>query len=86
MATRPKDAPRHYYSLDEYFALEQASDARFEYWDGDIVCMSGGGAHGMISTTSSSHSETACAAAGAGLSQATRQSGRRRRRPTATRT
>ncbi len=42
MATNPKDVPRHYYSLGEYFALEQASDARFEYWDGDIVCMSGG--------------------------------------------
>jgi Uma2 family endonuclease len=51
MATNPKDAPRHYYSLAEYFALEQASDARFEYWDGDIVCMSGGSlAHGMISS------------------------------------
>ena len=37
MATSLKDMPRHYYSLDEYFALEQASDARFEYWDGDIV-------------------------------------------------
>jgi Uma2 family endonuclease len=51
MATNPKDMPRHYYSLDEYFALEQASDARFEYWDGDIVCMSGGSrAHGTISS------------------------------------
>ena len=42
MASNPKDAPRHYYSLSEYFALEQASDARFEYWDGDLVCVSGG--------------------------------------------
>jgi Uma2 family endonuclease len=51
MATNPKDVPRHYYSLDEYFALEHAGDARFEYWDGDIVCMSGGSrTHGMIST------------------------------------
>ena len=51
MATNPIDAPRHYYSLDEYFALEQAGDARFEYWDGEIVCMSGGSrAHGMISS------------------------------------
>jgi Uma2 family endonuclease len=41
MATNRKDAPQHYYTLDEYFALEQASDARFEYWDGEIVCMSG---------------------------------------------
>src|ERR1700755_2717172 len=51
MATNPKDMPRHYYSLNEYFALEQASDARFEYWDGDIVCMSGGSrAHYRISS------------------------------------
>ena len=49
MATNPKDVPQHYYSLEEYFALEDASDARFEYWDGDIVCMSGGSrAHGTI--------------------------------------
>lgn len=48
-ATNPKDVPQHYYSLEEYFALEDASDARFEYWDGDIVCMSGGSrAHGTI--------------------------------------
>ena len=33
---------RHYYSLEEYFALEQSSNAQFEYWDGDIVCRSGG--------------------------------------------
>ena len=44
------ETPRHFYSLDEYFALEHASDARYEYWDGDIVCMSGGSeAHGQIS-------------------------------------
>jgi Uma2 family endonuclease len=42
MASNRKDIPYHYYSFDEYYALEQASDARFEYWDGDIVCMSGG--------------------------------------------
>ena len=51
MATNPKDVPQHYYSLEEYFALEDASDARFEYWDGDIVCMSGGSrAHHLISS------------------------------------
>jgi len=51
MATNPKDALRHHYSLEEYFALEKASDARFEYWDGDIICMSGGSrAHGTISS------------------------------------
>jgi Uma2 family endonuclease len=51
MAANPKDPPRHYYSLEEYFALEQAGDARYEYWDGDIVCMSGGSrAHSLISS------------------------------------
>lgn len=42
MAANPKDPPRHLYTLDEYFALEQVGDARYEYWDGDLVCMSGG--------------------------------------------
>jgi Uma2 family endonuclease len=51
MATTPKNVTQHYYSLEEYFALEDASDARFEYWDGDIVCMSGGSrAHHLISS------------------------------------
>jgi len=50
MAADPHNTPRHFYSLDEYFALEHAGDARYEYWDGDIVCMSGGTeAHGRIS-------------------------------------
>jgi Uma2 family endonuclease len=49
MAAKPEDSQRHYYSLDEYFALEGASHARYEYWDGDIVCMSGGSKeHGAI--------------------------------------
>ena len=49
MAANPKDSPRHYYTLDEYFALEHVGDARYEYWDGEIVCMSGGTlAHGTI--------------------------------------
>jgi Uma2 family endonuclease len=42
MVAHLKDVPRHYYTLEEYFALEQASEARFEYWDGEILCMSGG--------------------------------------------
>ena len=42
MSTNRKAFPHHYYSLDEYFALEKTSDARFEYWAGEIVCMSGG--------------------------------------------
>ena len=42
MAANLINVPRHHYTLEEYFALEKASDARFEYWDGEIVCMSGG--------------------------------------------
>ena len=43
--------PRHYFTLDEYFALEHTGDARYEYWDGDIVCMSGGSPeHSRISS------------------------------------
>lgn len=42
MAANPKDTPRHFYTLAEYFALERTGDARYEYWDGDIICMSGG--------------------------------------------
>lgn len=42
MATQPKDLFQHYFSPDEYFALEHAGNIRYEYWDGDIFCMSGG--------------------------------------------
>lgn len=49
MSANPKDVPQHFYTLEEYFALEDASDARFEYWDGDILCMSGGSrAHHIV--------------------------------------
>lgn len=51
MAANPKDIDRHYFSLEEYFALEHVGDARYEYWDGDIHCMGGGSrAHGTICT------------------------------------
>ena len=40
----------HQYTIEEYFALEKASDRRYEFWNGEIVCMSGGTlAHGQIS-------------------------------------
>ena len=35
-------SPSRLYTLEEYFALENVGDARYEYWDGEIVCMSGG--------------------------------------------
>jgi Uma2 family endonuclease len=42
MAVHRKEFPRHYYTLEEYFALEHVGEARYEYWDGDILSMSGG--------------------------------------------
>ena len=40
---RVSSQPRsNWFSIDEYFALERASDRRFEYREGEIVCMSGG--------------------------------------------
>src|ERR671932_1780977 len=42
MAANLKSAPPHYYTLEEYFALERVGETRYEYWDGEIVCMSGG--------------------------------------------
>lgn len=29
------------YTLEEYFALEQASEVKYEYWQGDVFAMSG---------------------------------------------
>jgi Uma2 family endonuclease len=42
MAANLKESYQHLYTLEEYFALEKTGDARYEYWDGEIVCMSGG--------------------------------------------
>lgn len=50
MAVNLKDLPRHYFTMAEYFALERTGDARYEYWDGEVVLMSGGSeAHIRIS-------------------------------------
>jgi Uma2 family endonuclease len=34
--------PKHYYTLEEYLALERESETRYEYWHGDVFAMSGG--------------------------------------------
>lgn len=34
--------PEQRYTLEEYYALDKGSDRRWEYWDGEIDCMSGG--------------------------------------------
>lgn len=33
---------KSYYTLTEYLALEKASAEKYEYWDGQVFCMSGG--------------------------------------------
>lgn len=33
--------PQHRYTLEEYFELERASEAKYEYWDGEVYAMSG---------------------------------------------
>jgi Uma2 family endonuclease len=49
MAANPVLSP--FYSLEEYFALELASDKPHEYWFGQILCMAGGSdAHARISS------------------------------------
>lgn len=45
MAVNFQNFPRPRFTLEEYFALERGSEARYEYWDGEIVCMSGGSLH-----------------------------------------
>jgi Uma2 family endonuclease len=42
MAVNVKNLPHHFYTLEEYFALERAGQARYEYWNGEIICMNGG--------------------------------------------
>src|SRR5947208_3583271 len=34
--------PRRFYTLEEYLELERNSEERYEYWDGQVFCMSGG--------------------------------------------
>lgn len=39
------------YTLEEYFGLLEASDRRWEYWDGELICMAGGSPrHAMVSS------------------------------------
>src|SRR5919199_2142128 len=33
--------PERRYTLEEYFELERTSEERYEYWNGEIFCMSG---------------------------------------------
>jgi Uma2 family endonuclease len=37
--------PKRRYSLEEYLALERASEVKYEYWHGEVFAMSGGTLH-----------------------------------------
>jgi Uma2 family endonuclease len=40
---------KHRYTLEEYFALERESQAKYEFWNGEVFCMSGASlAHNQI--------------------------------------
>jgi Uma2 family endonuclease len=48
MATDPQ---HHWVSIDEYLHLDQTSNTRYEYWDGQLVAMSGGSRdHSLIAS------------------------------------
>jgi Uma2 family endonuclease len=48
--------PQPRYTLEEYFALELESDARYEYWDGHVFELSGGSpAHETIILNTAAH-------------------------------
>jgi Uma2 family endonuclease len=37
------------FTLEEYYGIERASERRWEFWDGEIFCMSGGSKeHGLV--------------------------------------
>lgn len=41
--------PKRRYTLEEYFDLERSANERYEYWNGEVFCMSGGSdAHDQI--------------------------------------
>ena len=42
MVANHVELPRPRHTLEEYFALLEASDKRWEFWDGELVCMAGG--------------------------------------------
>ncbi len=42
---------KRFYTLEEYFSLAKNSEERYEYWHGEIFCMSGGSKeHAFIAT------------------------------------
>ncbi|MGH9944774.1 MAG: Uma2 family endonuclease, partial [Pyrinomonadaceae bacterium] len=52
MSTQPEQR----YTLEEYFALELASEDKYEFWDGRVFCMSGASfAHNQITRNLLTH-------------------------------
>lgn len=48
MATNPQ---QHWVSVEEYMELDQVGPTRYEYWEGQLVAMSGGNSdHSLIAT------------------------------------
>ncbi len=42
MSAKLQEVPRFVHTLEEYFAMLQASERRWEFWDGEFICMAGG--------------------------------------------
>ncbi len=41
--------PQRHYTIEEYLELDESSEERWEFWDGEVFCMSGGSqAHDRI--------------------------------------
>jgi Uma2 family endonuclease len=57
--------PNHKYTLEEYFALELASEEKYEFWNGEVFCMSGASlAHNQIAMNIGTHLDTELRARG----------------------
>ncbi len=51
--------PTQKYTLEEYFALELASDEKYEFWNGEVFCMSGASlAHNLIAINIATEART----------------------------
>ena len=51
--------PSHKYTLEEYFALELASEEKHEFWKGEVFCMSGASlAHNQIAINLATEART----------------------------
>lgn len=57
--------PSHTYTLEEYFALELASEEKYEFWNGEVFCMTGASlAHNRIARNIGTKLDTELSARG----------------------